>query len=383
MKVTKKATGHIRERIGKSGTARQIIINTIDPITGERKRHSETYHCTKKQASEILKEKLQEIDKYGVPQYKNRTIKEYFEYYLQLRQNDLSKTTLSGYRDDVQNRIAPYIGGITLEGLTKQHIRGWISDLESKGYSNKSIKNAYRLLHTAYKYAVEYDMVASNPCTIQLPKQQFQPMAKNIYDEDEIAQVLNAAKNTDMYLMLMILLNLGLRRGELAGLKWQDVDLLSNTVHIRNNRVSADGEIIEKSPKSRSGIRDLPIGGNLAALLLSAKEEDIKNFGETYVITGYVIHKIDGTPFSPDSITQKWERFVEKNKLKPIRLHDLRHTAISHLLANSGDIKAVQQIAGHSNAQTTLDIYAKPVDSKVKNAITELEQLTFGLKQES
>ena len=95
----------------------------------------------------------------------------------------------------------------------------------------------------------------------------------------------------------------------------------------------------------------------------------------------YVIHKPDGTPCRPDSLTQKWDRFLEKNKLRKIRLHDLRHTAISHMIANGCDPKTVQFHAGHANAATTLNTYSKVIRENVIAKEREHDKYIFELDE--
>ena len=114
----------------------------------------------------------------------------------------------------------------------------------------------------------------------------------------------------------LLAFSLGLRRGELAGLRWDDFDLQAGTVYIHHNRVVAGGKVIDKSPKSAAGTRILAIGPKLAAELAPYREKAAGPF---------VFSKKDGLPYNPESLSQKFHRFLQRQGLKEVRLHDLRH----------------------------------------------------------
>ena len=150
--------------------------------------------------------------------------------------------------------------------------------------------------------------------------------------------MLSCAENTDMELPLKLLLTLGLRRGELLALKWDHVDFEKSTITIDQNNVyvgkniSKDG-FITKAPKSLSGIRTLCASNKLMDLLKRYYNKYLE-MGKSgnYNDLGYVVCQPDGKPYTPNAITRKFKRFLEKNNLKDIRLHDLRHTNATLML---------------------------------------------------
>ena len=379
MNKNDKVSGHVRERQGVNGVSRQLVINYKDPATGERKRKTETVHCTKKQADKLLTARIDSINKYGIPKYDNRTISEYLEYYLSIKKEQVKSTTYSGYIETVKNRITPYIGGVKVSALTPFQVQQWISDLQRDGKSAKSIKNAHNLLHNAYELAIKYEIVEKNPCTAEIPKVRKKDL--QVYSKEEIQLAKEKAKGSDMHLFVTLFFSTGMRRGEAAGLHWPQIDFDKKVIIINNNRVRGYDEVEETSPKSISGIREVPITADLLTVLEQARDKDVSEFGADYLVNGYVLHTKDGTPYQPDSLSQKWQRFLESNNLRPIRLHDIRHTVASQMISKNVNPKAVQDILGHATSSVTMDTYSHAMPNDVKNAADVMGNIVFGNDQ--
>ena len=377
MKVNNKPlAAHIRERENKKDISYQVVSSRVDLATGKTVREHKTFH-SKKDAEKFLAYVTKNFQRDGLPIYDKRSLGEFMDDYINSREKDgdLSPTTIEGYRDDVKNRLKPYIGGIRVPDLSPRHIRQWFGQMQEKGLSAKSIQNVYRLLHCAYEYAIENDIVDKNPCKPKPPTVKKKSM--EAYTEEEIKDILAKAKDTNAYLMLIILFNTGLRRGELLGLRWSDIDLDKKTMFIQNNLVSADGKVYEKDPKSESGKREIPLSDALVQVLKEARDKDIEAFGEKYASAGYVIHLPNGDPYKPDSISQKWKRFAKSNGIRYLKLHGIRHTVASQMIHKNVNCKTVQAIMGHADIKVTLDTYAHPYKEDEKAAIDMLSEVTF------
>ena len=377
MKPLKNSTaGHIRKIIGKNGMTYQVVWYKIDLATGKTVRKYQTLH-SEIDAEKFLADIKKNVRRDGLPIYDKRSLSEFMDDYINSREKDgdLSPTTIEGYRDDVKNRLKPYIGGIRVPDLSPIHIRQWFGQMQEKGLSAKSIQNVYRLLHCAYEYAIENDIVDKNPCKPKPPTVKKKSM--EAYTEEEIKDILAKAKDTNAYLMLIILFNTGLRRGELLGLRWSDIDLDKKTMFIQNNLVSADGKVYEKDPKSKSGKREIPLADALVQVLKEARDKDIEAFDEDRASTGYVIHLPNGDPYKPDSISQKWDRFAKSNGIRYLKLHGIRHTVASQMIHKNVNCKTVQAIMGHADIKVTLDTYAHPYKEDEKAAIDILSEVTF------
>jgi integrase len=243
------------------------------------------------------------------------------------------------------------------------------------GLSGQTVKNIFLNLSAALEKARKLKMIPENPCVdVVLPH--IKKYEAQVYNAEKVKEVLELAKGTDMYLILVIGFYLGLRKGEVAALKWSDIDLANGIVHIRESRVRVDNNVITKSPKSAAVIRDLWLGKEACDVF----REEYARYLESSKVhgfskQGYVVCRLDGEPFAPDSIPQKWERFREAHNLPKIRFHDLRHTCATLMLANGVDAKTAQTRLGHSNIQITLNTYAHCLPAMNKAAGDKLDSI--------
>ena len=169
------------------------------------------------------------------------------------------------------------------------------------------------------------------------------------------------------------MVNYGLRRGEVLGLRWQDIDFESKSIFICNTRIRVK-EVIEKQPKSEASLRTLPLIPHIERYLLRLREqqnEDKLLMGKCYTDCDYVCRKRDGTPTNMDSCNGVFKRILRKNNLQDIRLHDLRHCTASFLLKNGASMKEIQIWLGHSDISTTMNIYTH-VDYEMKKTTANL-----------
>lgn len=234
-----------------------------------------------------------------------------------------------------------------------------VNDMIAKGLSAKNIKDTYNNINAAMKKAVVLRMIPYNPCEgVSLPK--VKRYRAKVYDITNIHKLLELAKGTDMYLPVFLCVTFGLRRGELPALRWSDIDFKTKTLSVRNNMVRGENGFIIKAPKSEAGIRDIRFGEDTLAVLGAARKQyfaDMCSYGTGFQNLNFVIRQEDGSPLKPDSMTQKWERFIEHHNLPKIRLHDLRHSNATMLIMSGVSPKVVQQRLGHSDVNITLNTY--------------------------
>ena len=199
------------------------------------------------------------------------------------------------------------------------------------------------------------------------------------YDADEMQELFAALKGHKLELVVLVAAFYGLRRGEVLGLKWDAIDFERNTITIKRTvtSVNIDGKvtIIEQdSAKTKSSLRTLPLVSQFREYFLSVKEaqkENKKVCGNSYDYShdGYVFVDALGRRMKPDYISSTFSVLLEKKGLKRIRFHDLRHSCASLLLANGVPMKQIQEWLGHSDFNTTANIYAHlDYSSKVTSA---------------
>ena len=364
-------TGHLRKRKNKNGsTSYQIILETDrDPMTGKRQRNYFTVNGTKKEAeAKMAQLKYQMSTGNSIVKLSSLKLSVWLDNWMKNYNFNLSPTTKSGYRQQIRTRINPYLGNAPLNTLNSGQIQSWVNTLTYNGLSSKTVKNTFLNLKAALDKATDLGMIPKNPCKhVVLPT--VKKYNAQVYTLSDVQNILTLAKSTDMFFLLAIEFYLGLRKGEIAELKWSDVDLQAGMVHITRSRVECDEGIIVKSTKSEAGIRSLPLADEILDIFKTEYNKYVQNrTNKGYVDTGYVICKKNGEPYVPTSISQRWDRFCASNNLKKIRFHDLRHTCATLMVANGIPAKTVQTWLGHSDIQVTMNTYTHCLPSMKEEA---------------
>ena len=277
--------------------------------------------------------------------------------------------TLEGYKVIVERRLIPALGGLKLTDLRPSHLQRYYSEaLEAPRLdgrpgklSARTVLSHHRVLREALGHALKWGLVARNVAQAVDPPR---PVRKEMatVDSTGVRKLLEAAQGTVYYPILHLLVYTGLRRSEVLGLHWKDVDLDMGTLSVVQvmHRLR-DGRIIFQEPKTPKGRRQVALSPT-AVLAMKAhrerQEADRGMMGNALLENDIVFSKPDGSPFLPDSLTHAFARIVRHAGLSGIRLHDLRHTHASLMLRQGIHPKVVQERLGHSTISVTLDTYS-------------------------
>lgn len=278
----------------------------------------------------------------------------------------IEQTTAYGYRGMIENYLKPQLGEIRLQKLTARDIQQyytWLMD-EKKLSPNTVIKH-HNLLTNTLNAAERQEYIMKNPMRAVSPPNKRQREAK-FYTPEQLGVLLAKAVGTRLELPMYICAYLELRRGELCGLRWSDVDLEHKTITIEDTRTQAGKKEIEKGTKTASSTRTLYLPDTLCDMLNAAKEHQ-QACRATYKNTVIVME--DGRPFRPNYLSELFGKFLADNDLPKIVLHDLRHTFAS--LSNQAGIPAynIGKALGHSTPATTQKIYTHLLDRTHTQAI--------------
>lgn len=379
-------TGNIQKRKRKNGYAWEITIETPpDPITKKRNRTTKTVKGTKKEAEQVMRKLISEAEKgYHVTNNKI-TILEWVQTWIEVYiEPNVSPTTLSRYQGMINRYINPLLGSMQVQQLTTLAVQSWVNGLKVSPASGKemsaaTVKHTYHVLKGAMDKAVLAGIIPRSPCQgIMLPKGE--KKAAVVYDEQQIQQLIRAAKGTEMELPIDMELCLGLRRGELLGLEWGDIDWEKNQIHIIRNRVVVNGKSIVKDPKTKSGKRTLDAPIQLMAKLKKhrlACMERTMSLGEAYTHTNYVIVHPDGKPIYPEYLSKMLTKLQIKAGLPQCRFHDLRHLCASIMLMQGVNVKVAQERLGHKDISTTLNIYSHVLPSSARDAAEKIGEMVY------
>lgn len=379
-------TGNIQPR-DKKGRKWQITVDLPhDPVTGKRVRKYKTVTGTKKEAERAMHEFIRELEKGYYVTNSKITVTEWIETWLEVfSAPTVSPTTLSRYKGMIRRYINPLLGPMQVQELKPLAIQAWVNGLKTSPSSGKemsaaTIKHTYHVLKGALDKAVQAGIIPVTPCNgIALPKGQKKQAV--VYDEEQIQQLIRAAKDTEMELVIDMELCLGLRRGELLGLQWSGIDWENSQVRVSRNRVLVNGQVVVKEPKTEAGIRTIDVPQPLMEKLKQHKINCAKRqlaMGRLYTVSDYIIVHPDGKPVYPEYLTQMLTKLQKKAGLPKCRFHDLRHLCASIMLRQGVDVKVAQERLGHKDITTTMNIYSHVMPSSAKEAADKIGALVYG-----
>ena len=284
----------------------------------------------------------------------------------------IEETTAYGYRGMIENYLKPQLGEIRLQKLTARDIQQYYTWLMGeKELSPNTVIKHHNLLTNTLNAAERQEYITKNPMRAVSPPKKRQREAK-FYTPEQLGILLDKAVGTRLELPVFICAYLGLRRGELCGLRWSDVDLERQTITIENTRTQAGKKEIEKGTKTASSTRTLYLPDTLCDMLKAAREHQQAcraEYKNAYDDNDYVVVMEDGRPFRPNYLSELFGKFLADNDLPKIVLHELRHTFAS--LSNQAGIPAynIGKALGHSTPATTQKIYTHLLDQTHTQAV--------------
>ncbi len=373
-------TGHLREKNGYY----HIVLNYVD---GNGKRHTPSKSTglpvkgNKKRAEKMLMDaraaQEAELEAKATEQSAENTstslipFTEFLLDWLEMTKKNVEETTYGAYAMVLKGRIIPYFDefhpGLALQAVTPKHIQDYYTyELTVRGVSANTVIHRHANIRKALQHAFKLGLIDSNPADrIERPKKE--KFVGSFYEEDELNHLFEVVRGDPIELGVILGAFYGLRRSEAVGLKWDAIDFKKKTITIRHTvtQVTIDGKskIIQKDrTKTKSSYRSLPLVPPFEELLhrLKAKQEQNRKLcGRAYCTkyTDYIYVNEIGELVKPGYLTQHFPYILEKNGLRKIRYHDLRHSCASLLYANGVSLKEIQEWLGHSDIATTSNIY--------------------------
>ena len=273
---------------------------------------------------------------------------------------DIRPNTLLSYKVIADASIIPSLGDTSTADLTRQQIQKYFVSLKNRGVTVNTMMKHKVIIHGVLEDALIDGVVSANVADhVKLPKKE--KYEGHALTEEEVGRLLARIKAEPEPLRSAITFALvyGMRRSEICGLRWKDVDLTAKVLRIRNTCTEFSGRQFEtERTKSKKSRRDLFLIDDTVEYLSSLRTQQIKK--------GYRLDKVclckDGTPIKPENLTRAVKRLLKKLGYDNVRLHDLRHTAAS-LLARRLPVKNVQEFLGHEDVSTTLNIYTHIFDA--------------------
>ena len=342
--------------------------------TGRRKRMI-VYGKTRAEVREKMTALHRDMDRgLRVPEEK-WSVAGYLAHWLEhvVKPNKAPKT-YQGYELVVRLHIVPVVGRKRIRDLGVADVRDLLARLEEKDMSPRGVQQVHAVLRNALQSAMRDEVVVRNVAKLVQVKTPRYDVGRGLSVEQ--ARALLAAASSDRLSALYVLaVYLGLRRGELLGLRWRDIDLDIGTLQIRRTLQRIEGELRFLPPKTRTSLRTVPLPPPCVEALrlhrvAQGKERLIA--GRRWCDEDMLFASTIGTPIEPDNLRRSWYRVRQVLGDPPPRLHDLRHTCVSLLLAEGAAPHIVQQIVGHSAIDVTMTIYAHASLDEKRKALSML-----------
>lgn len=369
------------EKRGKNSWRLNLSLGTDD--NGERIRKRITIHAknkteAKKQATILEAEYL---NKGYIPD-NDYTVESFFLFWLKNHKMNLKRTTYSGYEMIVKKHVIPTLGRIKLSDLNSIHIQKYYNNKLKNGRVNRkgglsstTVHGHHLVIHHALKDAENKGFIDKNPAragAVEVPQIKNNQEIK-ILNSKQIEELLDKYKKyyPTNYPIIYFTLYTGLRRGEVLGLRWKDVNFNKETISIKNNllRNPNGGDPIQTSPKTETSSRTIPLIKNTFQILKNKRDDHIQK--GIFSSEQLIFSDINGDPLRPSAFSKRFSRLINKCSFK-IRFHDLRHIHATILHELGVTYKTIQSRLGHSTIQTTLDTYTH---DSVEIQTKELEKL--------
>jgi integrase len=360
---------------------------------GKRHYRSETVRGSRKAADKVLTRLLNEKDS-GAPVVPSQeTVGQYLTRWLDVAAKPrLRPQTHTEYQRIIENDITPHIGRRRLVKLSPMDVQRLYADLlagrrgtnagtrQGRALSPRSVRYVHAVLRSALKQAVTWRLIRHNVAdAVGLPKQRRQEM--QTLSKEQAGAFLKAARDDRWYALWALLLGSGLRLGEALALKWDDVE--GGTLQVRRSLTwtvkGADPAWVLQAPKTDKSRRSVALPAFVVEALRAHRVAQAKErllLGEEYVDGGFVFATFVGTPIRPSNVLRRsFKPILAAAGLPNIRIHDLRHTCATLLLAAREHPKVVQERLGHASIALTLDLYSHAVAGMQEEAATKLEAM--------
>ncbi|GEM04961.1 site-specific integrase [Halolactibacillus miurensis] len=338
--------------IRKRGKTWSYTVDTgIDPVNGRRRQKTTSGFKTKKEAelaaakveSEVVDSSYVEVTKETF----DKIAQEYFEV---VAKNKMRESTYENRLSSYNNRIKDRLGKMKIKDIKPIHVQNFYNGLIEEQLTTSFVRTLHNLISSIFKYAHRYDYIKVNIMDkVDAPI----PKAKEMHTWtlEEVNTFLELAKDYDTYIIYYLAIYTGMRRGEILGLRWKDIDFDNNKIHVTQNLVLVNNEMKIQEPKTKGSKRQIAL---TSAEMLELKKHRIKKAFETDLVVSTSI----GTPYHPRNLLRNFNTLLDKCNVTKIRFHDLRHTHATLMLKLGENPKVVSERLGHSKVSITLDTYS-------------------------
>nr|WP_295596551.1 site-specific integrase [uncultured Terrisporobacter sp.] len=353
-----------------------VYLEYFDKETNKRKQKNMGSYPLKRDANKRLNEVKEEIYKEELLLPNEMILQDFLLDFLEKYKMNLSITTYNCYMRICKKYIIPLLGDIKLCDIRPIHIQNYVDDLLDL-LTPQTIKVHLNILNLALKRAYRLKLIKENVVQfVEVPKNK--KYKNEIYNAEDMKKLLEKSRETSLELPIILASGLGLRISEILGLTWNNIDFNDFTITIDKITVRDKGQVILKEPKTESSIRTISAPKEIILMLKQLKKDRLaaKLRGEKSH-RELIFYDKNLNPIAQDVLSKKFRYFLQENNLKHIRFHDLRHSHVTMLIDAKVPIKVISERVGHSNVNTTLNIYSHALREMDQEASDKISDTLF------
>ena len=362
------AKGSIFKEVARDGTVSwRVRVDMVDQATGKRRQPQRSYK-TKREAEAGMAQWLVEIERGIAVATSRMTTKEYMAFWLDTSaRHRVRATTLESYEQKIRLYIAPALGTTPLQRLTPAQIQAFYNALltgDTTGARDvvapRTVRYVHAILHRALKEALSLGLVSRNVTEAVAPPKAPRPPIKS-WDVADVRRFLTVAEPDGYSPVWLIALHTGMRRGELLGLRWQDVDARAGVLHVRQGVVFVGSELRMSEPKTASGRRTIALDPPCVQALHEHRQRQTERRlrrGPEWRDHDLVFANDLGGPIDPSNLYHRFVKLVKAAGVPRISFHGMRHTHATLLMKHGAHPKVASERLGHANITLTLQTYS-------------------------
>jgi integrase len=383
--------GHIRKR----GNSWAIVIETRDPVRGVRRRKWHTFSGQKgilppKREAEAECRRLISAMEGGTSiDATKETIATFFERWIEHMQGQVAPRSHERYAEIARKNLAPLLGGLQLAKLKPEHISAaYAKALTSghrktgRGLSPRTVTHMHRVLRQALQQAVLWTAIPRNPADLVKPPR-VERKQMMVLDVADAADVIEDARSYSNFVPIVLAMLCGMRRGEIAAIRWRSLDLDAGQLAVVASIEQTKAGCREKDAKS-GRCRTIALPALVVTELRRHRIEQAQamlSIGVRVTAEHHVVMQADATPLQPNSITHSVSTFMKKRGSK-VRLHGMRHSHATHMLAAGVHPKIASERLGHSKVGITLDLYSHVLPGMQEGAASQVDAMISAALQD-
>jgi integrase len=370
--------GHIRQLSPRHFA---IVLETRDFATGKRRRKWHSFIGTKRGAQIECARLISEISGGSCVEPAKTTLAQFLERWLANVKANVSPRTHERYEEIAKKNLIPPLGAITLTKLNPMQIAAAYTKALTDGRSDgkgglspRTVHHMHRVLKQALTQAVRWQVLIRNPVdAVDPPKVERRRMTT--YDMSQTAALIDAVRGTPMFIPILLAVLCGMRRGEIAALRWRNVDLTTGQLSVAASAEQMNSSVRLKETKNGRA-RTVAMSGTVRDELRAHRlqqAQDMLKLGTRLTDDNFVAALANGSPMQPTFITHEWVRVISTIDLPRVRFHDLRHAHATHMLSSGIHPKVASERLGHSKVGITLDLYSHVLPGMQEDAAATMD----------